>query len=233
MESRTGFSRLELMCVIIIVFVATAVFQAGANRSREHAKRMVCANNIRVNAEAIVSFAAEHDYRTPYSYAGGLWLHDVSSSYRNIIMSYGANPYTMFCPSDPGYNTYKNPDSIFWNQYSGWVISSYFWLTRNLSPSPYGSGSKQWVTTISVFRPNTTEMLTDVQFSDGLEPDSNYTWIIGGGSYVDYTNHRQGDRGCAGGNIGFVDMHVQWRPFAEMEYRWRASGGSPNPYQWW
>ena len=230
MRKKIGLSKLEVVCVLSIFFVVFLVFHATANMSREHAKRQVCANNLRINATAIVNYAQEHYNYAPRDNHNFPWLQDLSAEKANDLMDYGANPYTFFCPSDLGYNTYKNPGSIQWTEYVSYeIISSYFWMMQNYTTPPSGSGDKQWIITIDVANPGITELLTDGQFSDGDQPESNYSYVTAGSLYVDYTNHRQGARGCAGGNIGFVDTHVQWRPFAEMEHRWSGS----KPYHWW
>lgn len=233
MRKQSGLTKIELICVLVCIFVTVTIFHAAANMSREHAKRQVCANNIRINAMSIIEYAQEHNNLTPYNYSRR-WLHDLYFIQKDYLIDYGANPYTFFCPSDPGYNTYKSPDSVHWTKYApSLIVSGYFWMMSSKTTPPYGSGEKQWITTINVASPATAELVTDAQFSDGLEVDSNYAYVQGGSNYLDYTNHREGVKGCAGGNIGFIDTHVQWRPFSEMEYRWRASGGAPDPYQWW
>jgi prepilin-type processing-associated H-X9-DG protein len=47
----------------------------------------------------------------------------------------------------------------------------------------------------------------------------------------DRTNHIK-NIDCTGTNVAYVDGHVEWRPFSEMQHRWFASLGT-NPAFWW
>ncbi|MHC4807384.1 MAG: H-X9-DG-CTERM domain-containing protein [Planctomycetota bacterium] len=48
----------------------------------------------------------------------------------------------------------------------------------------------------------------------------------------DRTNHLKRGTRPTGGNVLFVDGHVQWRPFSEMEHRWFWQRYD-NPCFWW
>lgn len=50
----------------------------------------------------------------------------------------------------------------------------------------------------------------------------------------DQANHMISDSKVAGGNIGFVDNHVEWRAFTQMQCRYSTGGlGSDGPKWWW
>jgi len=83
------------------------------------------------------------------------------------------------------------------------------------------------------------ELVIDVTLSDPVVsvqeyPNGNFGQIIAGSGqgqytgYYDTTSHLRSDRQGAGGNIGFVDGHVKWRHFKEMEKRYGAT-----PIHWW
>jgi prepilin-type processing-associated H-X9-DG protein len=82
------------------------------------------------------------------------------------------------------------------------------------------------------------ELIADVTVSNGRERSSDFTKATGGcldrwGVY-DRTNHLRRGARPAGGNVLFVDGHVQWRRFEEMERRWSWLGQDyPNPSFWW
>ena len=48
----------------------------------------------------------------------------------------------------------------------------------------------------------------------------------------DRTNHLKGGSRPAGTNVLFVDGHVQWRNFNEMQHRWFWQNNG-NPCFWW
>jgi prepilin-type processing-associated H-X9-DG protein len=80
------------------------------------------------------------------------------------------------------------------------------------------------------------ELVTDATASDGPDPgEADFTKASGGcysrwGVY-DRTNHISRGK-PKGGNVSFLDGHVQWRPFGEMEHRWFWQMNS-NPCFWW
>jgi len=79
------------------------------------------------------------------------------------------------------------------------------------------------------------EFITDTTASPGPDRETtDFTKATGGvmslwGMY-DRSNHIKG-RKATGTNIAFLDGHVAWRPFAEMEHRWRLDNN--NPCFWW
>jgi prepilin-type processing-associated H-X9-DG protein len=104
--------------------------------------------------------------------------------------------------------------------------------------SPSGQ-AKEWVRSIVKTKaaPATVELITDVTASNGPNRDTADFSKAQGGCWdrwqvLDRSNHLKGGSTPTGGNIAFVDGHVQWRSFAEMELRWpwNASG---NPCFWW
>ena len=70
----------------------------------------------------------------------------------------------------------------------------------------------------------------------GLCPRADFTKAAGGclsrwGIY-DRTNHLKNANKPTGGNVLFVDGHVQWRKFEDMEHRWFWQSNG-NPCFWW
>ena len=123
-------------------------------------------------------------------------------------------------------------------------ILGYFWLmdteTGRANPpmNPPGSARKEWVRTITSTRasPSLVEFMADVTASDGpSRAESDFAKAYGGvlsrwGIY-DRSNHLK-DGHPAGGNILFLDGHVAWRHFTEMEHRWFFNHYG-NPCFWW
>jgi len=127
-------------------------------------------------------------------------------------------------------------------------ILGYFWLIdferpngthRDYPPMKAGGPEKEWVRSVIGTKqaPALVELITDVTASNG--PDrltSDFTLATGGcwdrWRIRDRSSHLKKGSRPAGGNILFVDGHVQWRRFEEMELRWpyQASG---NPCFWW
>ena len=70
-------------------------------------------------------------------------------------------------------------------------------------------------------------------------PYGNFATIACGGNpgqgASDSSSHLVNDAKPAGGNIGFADGHVEWRPFSEMKVRYITYGNNPGgcPRWWW
>lgn len=130
-------------------------------------------------------------------------------------------------------------------------IMGYFWLTdfqggrANPPMSPDGV-AKVWVRTTMAHKtkdtdkkipPASIEFITDVTASDGPNRETaDFTQATGGcfsrwGVY-DRSNHLRNSTKPSGGNILFLDGHVTWRKFQEMEHRWFYEVYA-NPCMWW
>jgi prepilin-type processing-associated H-X9-DG protein len=106
--------------------------------------------------------------------------------------------------------------------------------------SPEGP-AKQWARSTTSTKNHTppaeVELITDVTASNGPNREtSDFTRAQGGcfdrWQVYDRSNHLRNSTTPSGGNILFLDGHVTWRKFQEMELRWPylASG---NPSMWW
>lgn len=130
-------------------------------------------------------------------------------------------------------------------------IMGYYWLIdhkggrANPPMSPDGI-AKQWVRTTMSTKTKTTdkhippaavELITDVTASNGPDRETaDFTRAQGGcfdrWQVYDRSNHLRKSTKASGGNILFLDGHVDWRKFQEMEHRWFYNVFA-NPCMWW
>ncbi|MDB5303622.1 MAG: putative major pilin subunit [Phycisphaerales bacterium] len=105
---RDGFTVVELLVVIGIISILTAIIFPVIGRARESANRVKCATNLRSLGQIFVLFARDHHGRvpegqnTPYSGAGGYnitWMY--TKDYFVLVDDYGANQQLFICPSTP------------------------------------------------------------------------------------------------------------------------------------
>jgi prepilin-type N-terminal cleavage/methylation domain-containing protein/prepilin-type processing-associated H-X9-DG protein len=124
-------------------------------------------------------------------------------------------------------------------------IMGYFWFIdivsgrANPPMSPDNTASKEWVRSVVSTKsaPATVELIADVTASNGADRDTSDFTRASGGCYTrwqiyDRTNHIKSGSEPTGGNILFVDGHVQWRHFKDMEHRWFWQSYG-NPCFWW
>ena len=254
MKKIKGFTLVELLVVIFILTLMLATLATTLSKVKERAYYTLCANNIRNILISLDVYALENDYNLPLNKQTS-WLYDISYSTTDFVMETGGEKKTFYCPCD---KTHDPDDPKIWQfsqVVSGdngpeplgkterdeeRRITSYFWLMDLVGgryPQPSGSGSKEWVRKTTCKRPTETELVCDVTFSDGVEGDSNFSVNLGqgGGSggmlgslgIVTATNHMESGEPI-GGYTGFVDGHLDWRRFEDMEARYIQGG-----YHWW
>jgi prepilin-type N-terminal cleavage/methylation domain-containing protein/prepilin-type processing-associated H-X9-DG protein len=128
----------------------------------------------------------------------------------------------------------------------GFRVTGYFWMmefewfedgerfTRDLPRIYPGERRKRWVKSTTERYAGSTELVTDATISTTNDLDTaNFAEVAAGGMWgtwgiYDRTNHLERNR-PTGGNVLYLDCHVAWRPFDEMEWRW----GDGEPYHWW
>jgi prepilin-type processing-associated H-X9-DG protein len=117
-------------------------------------------------------------------------------------------------------------------RWDGCRVGGYIWLWAASWNTWYsgalpilGTGNKQWVSTIFIDNPEETELITDAimsqtyNYDSKIYPNGNFGQITTGGISRDSSSHLKSLKEPYGGNIGFVDGHVEWRPFEQMQLR--------------
>jgi len=112
-------------------------------------------------------------------------------------------------------------------------------MTENDPADP----TKRWVNRTDVHKASEVEVVVDTTMSERggpsgtynitEYPNGNFAQIFSGGNpgaygSPDQTSHLINDKKAAGGNIGFVDGHVDWRNFKDMRNRINQ-----GPMWWW
>jgi prepilin-type processing-associated H-X9-DG protein len=121
----------------------------------------------------------------------------------------------------------------FWMMKTEFILDNGDIFTRD-PPKVYpGERQKRWVESTAGKYAGSTELLTDATLSienDRDAANSNFAEV--GSSIIgifDRTNHLKNNR-PTGSNVLYLDGHVAWRPFKEMESRLPEDW---PPYHWW
>ena len=101
--------------------------------------------------------------------------------------------------------------------------------------------SKKWVDRTDMPQASEAELVMDATLCDRgddhvLYPQGNFGVIITGSNPLgipDNSNHLITDAKVSGGNIGFADGHVEWRPFTEMMHRITRGAAKGEVWWWW
>ncbi|MBN1360145.1 MAG: type II secretion system protein [Sedimentisphaerales bacterium] len=234
-----GFTLIELLVVIAIITVLTTILIPALAHVREQARRRSCAARIRQHVLWLNVYGAENEGRLP-PLAATSWLQDVPVATVNLMLRGGMNRKMFYCPSN--FNQQRYIDS-FWtlgigqSQWDGTqflnapsgagglVVSGYGFIQqttgrRPIRPYERDTVRKEWVQSLRIKNPSLREMVVDLV--TGM-PDATKDY---GMNFVevDYavfnkyevysgTSHMKNEADPAGGNIGFLDGHVEWRAF--------------------
>ena len=93
----TGFTLLELSCVMAIIGILAAILLPALARARESARRTSCLSNLSQLGAAMWMYAEENDGRLPWS--GG--EHN-AACLETFYAGYVAEKRVFMCPSDSG-----------------------------------------------------------------------------------------------------------------------------------
>ena len=134
------------------------------------------------------------------------------------ITENGARRQILCCPAF--HVQYKQFDQDFWWNYSGGTrrVTSYSWVIKR-PPVPELAPGRTLLARMTSTNATETELVADCVISE-VPDTNNFTAIRSTSGRVKShtTSHLNGNR-PAGGNILFLDGHVAWRPFSQMQLR--------------
>ena len=253
---KRAFTLIELLVVIAIIAILMGILMPALQRVREQARQKACGTRIRQQILALNMYADDNNTKFPLPTTRGYWLWDVSNHTVNYMLKTGLSREMFYCPSNDNqqkYNDYYWEFTAEWDDGNGrfidvddsdYIVSGYCYIletTRNdrpkiiTYPERGDSRDKMWVKTNMTKHPALRELCIDATLG---QPDTNakhgynFGMIDAGGMWagqriVDRTSHLKTDEEPAGGNIGYLDGHVDWRHFSEMYNRYG------NPTFWW
>jgi prepilin-type N-terminal cleavage/methylation domain-containing protein/prepilin-type processing-associated H-X9-DG protein len=222
-----AFTLIELLVVIAIIAILAALLLPALSRAKEQSRRAACKSNLHQLGLAIQMYANENnqklpDFRQPpfaqppFFTPPGNWPWDVSVLFINeLTQNAGATRNVLYCPS----NTVFNNTNV-WNFGLGFNppfrITGYLWLLKGISQLKTNAPWYQPSTLMGepLHRAVDTELICDVV----IRYNGSYVNLSIGGlppSINQRSSHLEKNR-AAGGNIAFLDSHVEWRKFTQM-----------------
>jgi hypothetical protein len=225
-----GFTRMELVATIIAVVVLGVIGYVSAVELGEQGRRATCRKNLRQIGQALQMYAQTNNLMLPdctmrqYSAAG--WPWDLNTNVVAELEKNGAGRKVLYCPSNPDMNDTRHFDFFSYNGGRTRVLGYSFYLNGNRQVP-----GELWNTTIqgdARRTPAKSELVTDATGAI----NSDYANLMGrwpgrSNHLVPFTSHSP-----AGGNIEFLDEHVEWRPFKKMQHQYFTTAG-PNGNPAW
>lgn len=244
-----AFTLVELLVVISIIALLVSILMPALGKAREQAKRSVCANNLHQFAISLTMFTSNNNDKFPTDTVDTIrddgnysimpfWLWNIHSKVVEVMLDNGTIKEQFYCPSNP---MIKNMD-IFWeHEQNGefWMRTGYGWLLKKPKPTKikpaYFTGNRSYIASMTVDHPADKELVVDLVMDNNGDFGKLYVWGYITPGHVRSTSHYSSPGEPAGGNILFVDGHVEWRNFSEMEIGLDATVVTPGPPTsfWW
>jgi prepilin-type N-terminal cleavage/methylation domain-containing protein len=250
---RHGFTLIELLVVIAIIAILMGILMPALTAVREQARRQSCASRIRQQVFASTMYANDYNGKLAMPNNKGSWLHDLALNTVNFMMKSGMTRAMFYCPSNPIDQKYND---YFWEFTTEWdgtqwinpannafIIAGYIYILETEPPSRPAiknnqnkTGPKVWCKTVNAKQAGTMELCIDAvpaQKKAGARYGYTFGEVAGGGIWsghqlYEQANHLKNDAEPSGSNIGYLDGHMGWRRFQDMESRY----GDTTEY-WW
>ena len=239
----SGFTLTELAVIIAIFSVLGALLLCSAFRNSRQVKRVQCASNLQQFTLAMHILAHENDDKFPTN-SVGFWAWDTVWSVGTFVETTSSKWTVMYCPgTSPRFSEAMNsqlynyaPPNLRVLGYANTLPGSFGVQATNHNPTLLPPLAQVAPFAFSRQLPADRVLLADATISDAgqnngtLRNTYNYTQIVGGFSGAAHLSPHLSGRLPAGGNMGMLDGHVEWRRFADMHPRSPA----PNtPTFWW
>ncbi|HEY1718182.1 MAG TPA: prepilin-type N-terminal cleavage/methylation domain-containing protein [Verrucomicrobiae bacterium] len=247
-HDRWAFTLIELLVVIAIIAILAAMLLPALAAAKEKARRAACMSNLRQVGTSMQMYGNDNNNKTmdlryppaynigpyPHQYGHGAWPWDLDIAFINAMWTEGANNEDVwYCPSDAAFDVTNTWDFDTWFNHNNpptFRITGYVWLLPG-SPNvnANGPGLATGVYEATTILGDASHKPTDIPIVVDVVANylGNYAKITVGGlppSIVQRTSHLQGVN-PAGGNIDFLDGHVEWRKFQNM-----TNSFGPDPY---
>ena len=184
-RKRAGFTLIELLVVIAVIAILAALLLPALAKSKESARRVRCASNLKQILLAAGIYADENGDRFPAQPSDGVAVVATGGDGRNyydLLLPLADNPEVWICPSaDPG------PGRLLAYHMNGLIIT-----TNGLSVASIALPSETLLIAETGIR-----RLFDQAY---LRPDHAAGFL--------YDRPQRNHSG--GSNAGFVDGHVKW-----------------------
>jgi prepilin-type N-terminal cleavage/methylation domain-containing protein/prepilin-type processing-associated H-X9-DG protein len=243
-----AFTLIELLVVIAIIAILAAMLLPALARSKEKAKITQCKSNQHELGLATLMYAGENQDRLPNCLNAnnqplGVWVWDTSAYVISNLQQYAVRQDIFYCPNE--YYLYNSATPDAWQAFTGsqtapqpYIVTGYIWLFPNSRADDSLTNAfppESWSDVIKTTTPRdgynlaTTELITDATiFLNGMGGRKYANISAAGGTSVRTAHLNPGDSAPSGGNINFLDGHLEWRKFQQMTNVVNPASGDPG-----
>ena len=218
-----AFTLVELLVVIGIIAIITAMLMPALQKAREQSVRTECAVNLRQWGQALAAYGAQCKGYFPNN-MGGRDLSWVSPAVRDFVREFlqplnpndaglGGARHTSFCPTQDWHRYYREENPVL--KPTDLELLGYFYFPHRtlVQPTVYTPAGAGWVAKKKFGGPDRrAPVMSDMIQSNGP---------VWGGSGQPYSSHCFKGNIPTGANFLFEDGRVEWFPYKARQ------GGNP------